>query len=54
MKLQSYKDGEIHKVGKKYQFVKNGKVKGTYDSVDALVKAQEKPDTTKDEEPDQK
>lgn len=43
MKLQNYKDGEIHKVGAKYQYVHFGKVVGTYNNVTELVKAQEQP-----------
>lgn len=52
MKLQNYKDGEIHRVGDKYQFVKDGKVKGTYDSVEKLVKATEKKPKKQDEPKD--
>lgn len=42
MKLQNYKDGEIHRVGDKYQYVVDGEVKSTHNSIDLLVKAQSK------------
>lgn len=41
MRLQNYKDGEIHRKGNNYYF-KNaaGEFEGPYESVDALVAAQ--------------
>lgn len=44
--LQKFQDGVIKRAGNKYQFVVNAKVKGSYDSVDELVKAQTAQDTT--------
>lgn len=41
-KLQEFSNGTINKIGNKFQFVVNGKSKGTYDSIDALIKAQTK------------
>lgn len=52
MKLQNYKEGEIHRIGDKYQYVEGGEVKGTYDSVEKLVKATEKKPKKQDESKD--
>jgi hypothetical protein len=37
MKLQDYKDGKIVKIRQSYQFIVNGKIKGTYNSISELV-----------------
>lgn len=40
MKLQDYKDGEIHRNGGEFSYRVNGKVKSTYSSLQDLVDAQ--------------
>lgn len=43
MKLQRFKDGEIHKTNGLYQYVVAGEVEGTYKSVAELVSAHSEP-----------
>lgn len=37
MKIQNYKEGEIHRINNRYLFYKKEKIVGIYDSVKDLV-----------------